>query len=153
MDQDRFAERRQLGAADEATIGVLREALEDEFRARATYRRVIEAFGPVRPFVNIVDAEERHAETLLHLFSAFGVEPPTDDWSRLAAPPASLAAACQAAVQAERENVAMYERLLQRTPHPAVIAVLRNLQRASRERHLPAFQRCLERERRKDPAR
>lgn len=40
------------------------EALDDEYKARATYRKVIEAFGPVRPFVNIVEAEDRHAEAI-----------------------------------------------------------------------------------------
>lgn len=32
---------------DAKTIKVLVEALDDEYRARATYQAVIEAFGPV----------------------------------------------------------------------------------------------------------
>ncbi len=73
--------------ADAQTIEALREALEDEYRARATYRKVIEISGPVRPFVNIVEAEERHARALLAQFDRLGVKPPEDTWSaRIAAP-------------------------------------------------------------------
>lgn len=61
--------------ADAKTIEALREALDDAYKARATYRKVIEGFGPVRPFVNIVEAEDRHARALITLFSRFGVEP------------------------------------------------------------------------------
>jgi hypothetical protein len=43
--------------AKRETIEALREVLEDEYRARATYRAVIERFGPVQPFVNILEAE------------------------------------------------------------------------------------------------
>ena len=130
---------------DVKTIEVLREALDDEYRARATYQKVIDTFGPVRPFVNIVEAEDRHARALLALFARFGVEPPPDKWAgRVPAPP-DLLEACQAGVEAEIENEAMYERLLRQTEHPDVLAVMRRLQQASQERHLPAFRRCLER--------
>lgn len=130
---------------DAKTIDVLCEALDDEYRARATYRKVIEAFGPVRPFVNIVEAEDRHAQALLALFAQFGVEPPPDKWAGAVAAPASLLEACRAGVEAEIENEAMYERLLRQTEHPDVLAVMKRLQQASQERHLPAFQRCLAR--------
>lgn len=130
---------------DVKTIEVLREALDDEYRARATYRNVIDTFGPVRPFVNIVEAEDRHAQALLSLFARFGLEPPPDRWAGRVAAPASLREACQAGVEAEIENEAMYERLLRQTEHPDVLAVMRRLQQASQERHLPAFRRCLER--------
>ena len=63
---------------DAKPIGALRETLDDEYKARATYRKVIEAYGAVRPFVNIVEAEDRHAKALLALFDRFGVEPPSD---------------------------------------------------------------------------
>jgi rubrerythrin len=131
---------------DEKTIKALREALDDEYRARATYRKVIEAFGPVRPFVNIVEAEDRHAKALLGLFARFGVEPPQDTWPERVTAPRTLVEACRAGVDAEIDNEAMYERLLEQISEPAVRTVMRRLQRASQERHLPAFKRCLERE-------
>jgi len=131
---------------DEKTIEALREALDDEYRSRAAYHSVIDKFGPVRPFVNIVEAEERHASALLALFRHFGVEPPKDRWAgRVPAPP-SLVDACRAGVEAEIANAAMYERLLTQVSDTRAREVLQRLQQASQERHLPAFRRCLDRE-------
>lgn len=134
-------------AVDEQSLAALREALDDEYKARATYRQVIATFGPVRPFINIVEAEDRHARTLLNLFARFGVTPPEDTWAGRVAIPTSLEAACADAVQGEIENAAMYDRLLAMVDDPVVTEVLHRLQRASQENHLPAFRRCVERER------
>jgi hypothetical protein len=71
---------------------------------------------------------------------------PEDDWESCVEAPASVLDACRAGVQAEIGNAEMYERLLDSTKqYPDVQAVLTQLQRASRENHLPAFQRCVER--------
>jgi len=133
--------------ADAATQAAMCEALDDEYKACASYRAVIAAFGAVRPFVNIVEAEARHAAALLALFARFGLTPPADRWAGKIEPPESLAAACAAAVAAEIENGEMYERLLAAIGHPAVRAVMLRLQAASCDNHLPAFRRCLDRER------
>lgn len=50
---------------DSVLVHILNEALLDEYKARDTYRKVIDSFGAVRPFVNIVEAEQRHIEALL----------------------------------------------------------------------------------------
>jgi len=132
-------------SVDEKTIEALREALDDEYKARATYQSVIDKFGPVRPFVNIIEAEERHANALLRLFERFGVEPPKDKWAGRIPAPSSLVEACRAGVEAEIENAAMYERLLTQVGDARARDVLTRLQEASRQRHLPAFRRCAER--------
>jgi rubrerythrin len=131
--------------ADTKAIEALHEALEDEYNARATYRKVIEVFGPVRPFVNIVEAEERHTRALLRQFDRLGVRPPEDTWPTRIAAPQSVSEACEAAVQAEIDNAAMYERLIAQVSDPAVRQVMRQLEEASQRRHLPAFKRCLSR--------
>jgi len=123
----------------------LTEALDDEYKSRATYRRVIEKFGPVRPFVNIVEAEQRHVHALISLFDAHGLPVPEDDWASRVVAPATIVEACRAAVEAERANMAMYDCLLAATPEPDVRRVLTHLQSASRDRHLPAFERCVAR--------
>lgn len=131
---------------NDKVASILNEAIQDEYKARALYRKVIEKFGDVRPFSNIVEAEERHIQALLPLFEKYHVPIPADDWPTRIEPPASLSAACQQGVEAEIENMEMYERLLdQARQFPDVQAVLRELQRASRDNHLPAFQRCVER--------
>ncbi|MCB2108125.1 MAG: DUF2202 domain-containing protein [Rhodobacteraceae bacterium] len=131
---------------DAGTIAVLREALEDEYRARATYRKVIAVFGPIRPFVNIVEAEDRHAKALLRLFERFEIDAPPDTWANRIEAPRTLADACRAGIAGEIENEAMYECHLKQVKIPEIRSVLQRLQRASKENHLPAFRRCLERE-------
>lgn len=131
---------------DPASQAAMDEALDDEYKARATYRKVIETFGQIRPFINIVESEGRHISALYSLYEAFGLTPPDDPWAGNVAAPSSLADACREAVKGEIENAEMYERLLADVSDPDVIRVLERLQAASRDNHLPAFRRCLARE-------
>jgi len=133
--------RRRLKASVTATEA-LREALEDTYRVRATCRKVIEAFGPVRPFVDIRQEEERHARSLRALFGRLGVEAPHDTWPPRVSVPDTLVAACAAASRAELERQAMYERLIPVVRDVAARRILRRIQRASSSRYLPAFRRC-----------
>jgi len=57
----------------------------------------------------------------------------------------SLTAACEAGIEAEIVNGEMYTRLMATNPRPDILTVLRNLQAASQQRHLPAFRRCAQR--------
>ncbi|MGI0493675.1 ferritin-like domain-containing protein [Alkalinema pantanalense CENA528] len=123
------------------------EALNDEYKARATYRAILDKFGNIRPFVNIIESEERHIQALLLLFRKYGLPIPQDPWDGCVAIPASVQEACQQGVQAEIENAALYHRLLDLSQgYPDVQTVFLNLQRASQNNHLPAFQRCAARE-------
>lgn len=133
---------------DARTIDAMGEALDDEYKARATYRAIIDRFGPIRPFVNIIEAEDRHVRALLALYETFGVTPPPDRWAGQVDAPASIEVACADGVAAEIENREMYERLLRMTGEPTVIDIFRRLQSASSDNHLPAFERCLARHRR-----
>lgn len=126
----------------EEEIHALNEALDDEYRAWATYDQVIGDFGEVRPFDNIREAEARHIEALQIVFIRYGLPIPQNPWQGKVDRYPSLEAACTAAVVAEIANGAMYDRLLAATQRPDILAVLRNLQVASQQRHLPAFQRC-----------
>jgi hypothetical protein len=125
----------------------LKTALDDEYKARATYRAVLDAFGDVRPFANIVESEQRHIEALTRLFERHGLRVPADPWPERVSAPDSLASACAAAVEGERENAALYERLMAAAEgHADVQATFGRLLAASQNNHLPAFERCLERE-------
>ena len=130
---------------DPRTAAALAEALDDEYRARATYEKVIAKFGPVRPFVNIVEAEERHIAALLRQFSRLGLDPAPDPWPGRVEASATLEEACAAGVAAEIGNGALYDRLIAQAQDPQIRDVMRQLRDASQERHLPAFRRCLSR--------
>jgi hypothetical protein len=127
-------------------IAALREALDDEYRAWATYDRVIADFGAAPPFDNIREAEARHIEALQGLFARYGLTVPENPWPGFVTGYPGLQEACKAGVQAEIENAALYERLLASTERADILAVFRNLRDASQQNHLPAFRRCAERE-------
>lgn len=121
---------------------VLLEALDDEYHAWATYDQVIADFGDVTPFMNIRAAEARHIEALLFLFNRFGLQVPHNSWPGRVERYPDLQAACEAGVAAEVANTELYGRLLAATVRPEISLVLRRLQEASQQRHLPAFRRC-----------
>jgi hypothetical protein len=102
-------------------------------------------FGAVAPFVHIREAEGRHIEALLSLFHHFGLSVPDNPWRGRVERYPSLQAACEVGVAAEIANAGMYDRLLKGARRPELLAVLRNLRDASQQRHLPAFERCVQR--------
>ena len=127
---------------------ILDEALMDEYKARDSYRKVLDDLGPVRPFVNIVEAEQTHIDMLRPLYERHGIPLPAEPDPARIQVPAPLLEACRAGVAAKMENVAMYDRLIAAADAAGtedVIEVLKLLQAASREHHLPAFRRCVER--------
>lgn len=138
-----------LASAAEAANGLtaverqaLDEVLQDEYKARATYAKVIEKFGAVRPFSNVIRAESRHAASLKGIYDQYGLTMPEDTWQGKVPEFDSLQAAAAAAVQAEIDNAALYDRIMPQVSNPAVVRVFTALRDASQKRHLPAFQRA-----------
>jgi hypothetical protein len=123
-------------------IRALTEALDDEYKAWATYDQVIADFGEVTPFRHIREAEARHIAALRTLFARYALAVPENPWPGRVPRFASLTEACAAGVAAEIENAGLYERLLSATGRPDILGVFRRLQAASQERHLRAFERC-----------
>jgi rubrerythrin len=125
---------------------VLFDALNDERKAEASYAAVIEKFGPVRPFINIISAERRHALAIENQMERLGFEIPKNPWQGKVNAPSSLAIACEQAVQAEIENVALYDQLIPLITDSGIRHVFERLRDASRDNHLPAFRRRLARD-------
>lgn len=120
---------------------ILDLAYIDELKAESIYQYVIQEFGNQRPFTNIVQAEAKHSQTILNLYSQFNLEPPQA--TTFSAPKfTSLQDACQKAAAAEELNIAMYDDLLEQTKEESIISVFQNLRNASLQNHLPAFKRC-----------
>jgi rubrerythrin len=131
-----------MGVLEEAEIRALHEALDDEYKAWATYEQVIRDFGPERPFSNILESEARHIEALRSLFRFYGLEIPENPWPGRVPRFASTREACEAGIEAEVANAAIYARLMRSTTREDILGVFDDLRRASQERHLPAFRRC-----------
>lgn len=128
----------------EIELQALGDALDDEYKSRETYAQVIRDFGEVRPFINIVEAEARHASALLSLFERYGVAPPDNRWTGKTPRFSSVSEACVAAIADEVDNVKLYDRALASTQRLDILAVYEALRSASQDRHLPAFRRCAE---------
>ncbi|MBN2324022.1 MAG: DUF2202 domain-containing protein [Spirochaetes bacterium] len=119
-------------------------AIQDEYLARAEYYEVIDRFGSVRPFSNIVKSEQTHVGLLVPLFEKYGFTVPEDTYASHVVVPDDLKSALEIGVQAEIDNIAMYESFLERDLPEDVRAVFERLKAAS-ENHLGAFRNGLSR--------
>lgn len=133
------------GALNDTTLSLadmLTYAVQDEYLARAEYDRILTQYGSIRPFTNIIRAEETHIDALLPLFTAYQIAAPKDEGANYTVSVSSLTEAYQAGVNAEINNIAMYETFLDQNLPDDVRTVFESLMRAS-ENHLRAFQNQL----------
>jgi hypothetical protein len=130
---------------DAKTQQALNEAIQDEYKARALYQKVMEKFGTIRPFSNIIKAEEQHISELKPIFEKYGIDIPQDEWYEKVPEFATVQEACEAGVKAEIENAGMYDEFFTFVKEQDIIDTFTRLRDASQEKHLPAFQRCASR--------
>lgn len=115
-------------------------AITDEYLARQEYEIILDAYGNINPFANIIQAEVSHIEELLPLFEAYDIPVPTDDSLDHTVLPNSLQEAYETGVQAEVNNIGMYESFLKQDLPEDVRQVFEELMAAS-VNHLQAFSR------------
>ena len=126
---------------DDLTIEqMLSYAIQDEYLARQEYELIIEEYGEQRPFTNIIKAEESHIEWLTELYKEYGYDMPEDNAIDYAVLPDSLETAFDVGVQAEIDNIAMYEKFLESELPDDIRDVFTELRDAS-QNHLAAFER------------
>lgn len=121
---------------------MLTYAIQDEYLARSEYEYIINEIGGSAPFTNIIKAEETHIELLIPLFSQYGYTLVEDTSKDHLIVPASITEALETGVQAEIDNIAMYESFLNLDLPDDVRVVFETLKNASVS-HLSAFQRKL----------
>jgi len=102
---------------------------------------------PWNPNSNIKDAEEQHIAWLKDIYASLGIPVPADQAALYIHIPATLKEAAETGVQAEIDNIAMYERfltqpILKDPRYKAVADIFVRLRDASKN-HLEAFQRQL----------
>lgn len=119
-------------------------ALDDEYRAMATYDAVMENFGEIRPFNSIKKAEQNHISSLLDLYDYYELEVPENEWEGKVEIADTLEDNCQIGVQAEIDNADLYKNILLPAveDYSNITQVFTNLMNASQNNHLPAFKRC-----------
>jgi hypothetical protein len=129
---------------DEKTQQAMIDSINDEYHARAFYNAVIEKFGEVKPFTNIVKSENNHVNLWVNIFGRYNLPIPSDSFANNIKAPETLEEACKMAVEAEIANVKMYDNFLTFVEQPDLKIAFSRLREISQERHLPAFQRCEE---------
>ena len=145
-----FAESADFGARGaEGKSGLTIEqmltySIQDEYLARAEYELIIGEYGSIRPFTNIMEAEERHIEWVTELFNDYGYSVPKDTAGEYVVLPEDLKSSFETGVQAEIDNIAMYESFLKQDLPVDVRDLFERLKGAS-ENHLRAFRNNLNR--------
>ena len=99
-------------------------------------------FGNVKPFSNIVQAEEIHVSWLVPLFQKYGFKVSIDNSNDHLIIPDNIKKALEIGVQAEIDNIAMYDMFLKKDIPQDVYEVFQDLKSAS-ENHLKAFKNNL----------
>ncbi|MGB6421534.1 MAG: DUF2202 domain-containing protein [Anaerolineales bacterium] len=126
----------------DAEIQGLVRAIEEEFGAQALYQSILDKFGNETPFNDIVLSEARHASALINQAQKYGIPVPEFPSSEGLPAFETVTEACQAGVDAEIADAELYDELMSFTTNSALIRVYTNLQKASLDSHLPAFEDC-----------
>lgn len=131
-----------LTPLSQAEQDALKKAVLEEYGALNLYQSVIDQFGNVYPFSQIVLSEQQHINALVRQATKYGVEVPANPGLAEAPNFTSLTEACQAGVDAEIADAALYDELKPDVVHTDILRVFDNLQSASLDIHLPAFEAC-----------
>lgn len=112
--------------------------------ARGEYLAIIDKFGSQTPYANIVKSEETHLAFLEEVYNSYGIEFPSDTSADHIIIPEDLLEAAKTGVQAEIDNIAMYELFLSYDLPENVYEVFNALKKGS-DSHLLAFQKQVDR--------
>ncbi len=122
----------------------LEKAIDDEYKAYASYDAVLKKFGNVRPFIMIIRSEEQHISSLKALFDKYGLQIPNNNYTGNMVAPSTVTEACKLGVNAEIANANLYQDTLlpEVNKFDDIKSVFTTLMNVSKYRHLQAFQRC-----------
>ncbi len=89
----------------------------------------------------MIEAEQQHVSTLTGLFGRYGMTLPAMGTGQTS--PSTRTTACQLGVAVEQQVIVLYNMQLPNvSAYPDVTAAFKNLEAASQDDHLPAFQHC-----------
>lgn len=108
-------------------------ALNEAYRAEATYSQVVTDLGHVQPFAPLRLSKAAHVEFLLGLFRTYQVPIPNNPWTGKTTRFTTLREAVTAALKGEPELAEVYARAIETTGREDIIAVYEYLHRASLE--------------------
>ncbi len=137
---DGYGSKAALNDKELTLIDMLHYAVADEYAAHGEYEAIMEKYGVVKPYSNISKSEVQHLSLLKSLFDAYGLDFLEDESKEHVVVPSSLEEAAKIGVQAEIDNIAMYEKFLEQDIPDSAREVFTALRDASKS-HLLAFQK------------
>lgn len=120
----------------------LQNAILEEMGAVNTYQEVIAKLGSGTVFDRIARSEQMHVNALVRVAERHGVSIPENNGETAGFVYTTLAEACASGAEFEQIDADLYTELMAETENLALTRVYTNLQRASLENHLPAFEAC-----------
>lgn len=114
-------------------------AMQDEYLAKKEYEIIMDKYGKIKPFSNIIEAEKKHVSQLTVLFNIYNIAIPEDNSKAYVVLPQTLNEAYKTGVTAEIDNIAMYDRFLKEDLPQDIKDTFTSLRDASKN-HLAAFQ-------------
>lgn len=133
-----------LADEDLTIMDMLTYAVQDEYLAHGEYLAIMDKFGSLPPYSNIAKAEETHLGFLQQVYDAYGFSFPEDTSADHIVVPDTLLGAAQTGVQAEINNISMYELFLTYDLPEDIDSVFTALRDGSKS-HLQAFQKQVDR--------
>jgi hypothetical protein len=120
----------------------LHEALDNEYRAWATYDRVTLDFSDAPHFEQLRAIEVEHITALQQLFERYAQSAPQNRWVGNVPHYGSVCEACEAGADAAGADAALYARLRASTRRGDILEVFKRLEAEAGSRKLRALQRC-----------
>lgn len=136
-----------IGALDDEDLSIadmLWYAVQDEYLALNEYIKIMEIFGEQKPYTNISNSERTHLSFLEEVYDSYNLEFPEDSSQQHVVVPSSLLEAAKTGVQAEIDNIEMYDKFLSYDLPENIQAVFLAL-KAGSESHLLAFEKQVDR--------
>ena len=131
----------------ESAQTVLREAYAGEIQVQGMYKKAIDEFGPVRPFIMLIRSREVHLLVLAGIADKYGIELPTEIASDTTGIDyATREVACESLSLSEAELIAQHQKALETIgdEYPDMTVVLSELIRSGDELLIPALNKCSE---------
>lgn len=136
-----------IGALDDEDLSIadmLWYAVQDEYLALNEYIKIMEIFGEQKPYTNISNSERTHLSFLEEVYDSYNLEFPEDSSQQHVVVPSSLLEAAKTGVQAEIDNIEMYDKFLSYDLPENIQTVFLAL-KAGSESHLLAFEKQVDR--------
>ena len=142
---DEQAEKR-LSAVDQ---DLLRRALDEAHRVQSTVAKAVVDVGDKKPLGSLLAAQQDHVAGLVARFEASGLDVPANAWAGRVATVHDRLAACRTTRDAVQSTVALYGELAPQIQDDTLQATLDAARSLAVEDHLPALQKCIDKEAKK----